>query len=125
MISFHIEEGIHSIITIISYLDVIPLALREEDVNTIQVLLNILSLKPDVKLLRRMKIHERAVTFDEQAKVRIEKNGKNELTPPPQTPEWVKFCKQLFSGFAILLWVVQTFRSPDDAPYDNLNLGIV
>ena len=101
------------------------MALREEDVNTIQVLLNILSLKPDVKLLRRMKIHERAVTFDEQAKVRIEKNGKNELTPPPQTPEWVKFCKQLFSGFAILLWVVQTFRSPDDAPYDNLNLGIV
>ena len=44
---------------------------------------------------------------------------------PPQTPEWVKFCKQLFSGFAILLWVVQTFQNPDDTLYDNLNLGIV
>merc|ERR1719158_378823 len=83
---------------------------------------------------------------DEQAKVRIEENGKNELTPPPQTPEWVKFCKQLFSGWvkfckqlfsgcALLLWVggilcfiayaVQSFQNPDDTPKDNLYLGIV
>lgn len=26
------------------------------------------------------------------------------LTPPPTIPEWVKFCKQLFGGFSILLW---------------------
>ena len=34
-----------------------------------------------------------------------ERDGPNALTPPPTTPEWVKFCKQLFSGFAMLLWI--------------------
>ena len=28
----------------------------------------------------------------------------NQLTPPKTTPEWVKFCQCLFSGFAMLLW---------------------
>jgi sodium/potassium-transporting ATPase subunit alpha len=41
----------------------------------------------------------------EQAALNIEKYGKNCLTPPKTTPEWVKFCKNLFSGFAMLLWV--------------------
>ncbi|XP_052592472.1 sodium/potassium-transporting ATPase subunit alpha-4 [Peromyscus californicus insignis] len=31
-------------------------------------------------------------------------NGPNTLTPPPTTPEWIKFCKQLFGGFSLLLW---------------------
>ena len=34
----------------------------------------------------------------------IAENGLNQLTPPPTIPEWVKFCKCLFSGFALLLW---------------------
>uniref|UniRef100_A0A8C3PW85 Sodium/potassium-transporting ATPase subunit alpha n=1 Tax=Chrysolophus pictus TaxID=9089 RepID=A0A8C3PW85_CHRPC len=29
----------------------------------------------------------------------------NTLTPPPTTPEWVKFCRQLFGGFSLLLWI--------------------
>ena len=33
------------------------------------------------------------------------RDGPNCLTPPPSTPEWVKFCRQLFSGFALLLWI--------------------
>ena len=32
------------------------------------------------------------------------KFGLNRVTPPPVTPEWVKFCKQLFGGFSLLLW---------------------
>ena len=32
------------------------------------------------------------------------RDGRNALTPPPTTPEWIKFCKQLFGGFAMLLW---------------------
>ena len=40
-----------------------------------------------------------------QAKINFETYGPNALTPPPTTPEWVKFCKCLFSGFAMLLWV--------------------
>ena len=35
----------------------------------------------------------------------MERDGPNALTPPPTTPEWVKFCRQLFSGFALLLWI--------------------
>jgi len=40
-----------------------------------------------------------------QAKSNFEQYGPNALTPPKTTPEWVKFCKQLFGGFSMLLWV--------------------
>ena len=42
---------------------------------------------------------------EKEAKVRLERDGPNALTPPPTTPEWVKFGKQLFGGFAMLLWI--------------------
>ena len=35
----------------------------------------------------------------------LERDGPNELSPPKTTPEWVKFCKQLFGGFSMLLWI--------------------
>ena len=35
----------------------------------------------------------------------LERDGPNELSPPKTTPEWVKFCKQLFMGFSMLLWI--------------------
>ena len=69
-----------------------------------------------------------------EAKIRLDRYGRNELTPPPTIPEWVKFCKQLFGGFAILLWIgailcfvaysiqAATFEEP---PNDNLYLGVV
>ena len=41
----------------------------------------------------------------EQAKKIFERDGPNALTPPKKTPEWVKFCKNLFGGFAMLLWI--------------------
>jgi sodium/potassium-transporting ATPase subunit alpha len=41
----------------------------------------------------------------ERAKQILERDGPNELSPPKTTPEWVKFCKQLFGGFSILLWI--------------------
>lgn len=41
----------------------------------------------------------------ERAQEILKKNGPNALTPPPTTPEWVKFCRQLFGGFSILLWI--------------------
>jgi sodium/potassium-transporting ATPase subunit alpha len=40
-----------------------------------------------------------------QAKANLERDGPNCLTPPKTTPEWIKFCKQLFGGFSMLLWV--------------------
>lgn len=70
----------------------------------------------------------------QQAKEIYERDGPNALTPPKKIPEWVKFCKNLFGGFALLLWIgavlcfiaysiqAGTF---DEAPDDNLYLGIV
>lgn len=70
----------------------------------------------------------------EQSKKNIIEFGANCLTPPPTTPEWVKFCRNLFSGFSMLLWVgailcyiafgiqASAFEEPPD---DNLYLGIV
>uniref|UniRef100_A0A8P4GNW8 Sodium/potassium-transporting ATPase subunit alpha n=1 Tax=Dicentrarchus labrax TaxID=13489 RepID=A0A8P4GNW8_DICLA len=62
------------------------------------------------------------------------RDGPNALTPPPTTPEWVKFCRQLFGGFSVLLWIgailcflayaIQA-ATEDDPAGDNLYLGIV
>merc|ERR1712235_150410 len=69
-----------------------------------------------------------------QAKARLEENGPNALTPPPTTPEWVKFCQNLFSGFACLLWlgailcfIAYSIQATayEEPPDDNLYLGIV
>lgn len=69
-----------------------------------------------------------------KAKENLERDGPNALTPPKQTPEWVKFCKNLFGGFALLLWIgailcfiaysIQASTSDEPAD-DNLYLGIV
>jgi len=76
---------------------------------------------------------DRGLTAD-QAKKGLELHGPNALTPPPTTPEWVKFCQNLFSGFACLLWLgailcfiaygIQA-SAYEEPPDDNLYLGIV
>ncbi|XP_061573127.1 sodium/potassium-transporting ATPase subunit alpha-3b isoform X2 [Cololabis saira] len=62
------------------------------------------------------------------------RDGPNALTPPPTTPEWIKFCRQLFGGFSVLLWTgailcflayaIQA-ATEDEPAGDNLYLGIV
>lgn len=42
--------------------------------------------------------------YADHFRTRLERDGPNALTPPKTTPEWVKFCKQLFGGFSLLLW---------------------
>jgi sodium/potassium-transporting ATPase subunit alpha len=59
----------------------------------------------------------------------MDRDGPNQLTPPKTIPEWVKFCKQLFGGFSILLWIgaalcfiaysIQATTS-EDPPGDNV-----
>nr|AEH68836.1 putative Na+/K+-ATPase alpha subunit [Pareledone sp. GG-2011] len=70
----------------------------------------------------------------ERAKEILFRDGPNCLTPPKTTPEWIKFCKTLFGGFSMLLWIgailcfiaygIQA-GTYDDPPGDNLYLGIV
>lgn len=35
----------------------------------------------------------------------LARDGPNALTPPKQTPEIIKFLKQMVGGFSILLWI--------------------
>jgi len=76
---------------------------------------------------------ENGLTDDQAAKGIIE-HGRNELTPPPTTPEWVKFLQCLFSGFSCLLWfgAILCFlaygiqaSAYEEPPDDNLYLGVV
>ncbi|XP_077616252.1 sodium/potassium-transporting ATPase subunit alpha-4 isoform X2 [Crocuta crocuta] len=70
----------------------------------------------------------------EKAQEILNRDGPNVLTPPPTSPEWIKFCKQLFGGFSILLWIgaILCFVAygiqihvKEDVTKDNLYLGIV
>jgi len=86
------------------------------------------------ELCRRFNTDKDRGMSTKQAEANIEKYGLNELTPPPTTPEWVKFCQCLFSGFSLLLWFgailcfvaygiqASAFEEPPD---DNLYLGVV
>merc|ERR1712212_513189 len=86
------------------------------------------------ELLKRFGTNLETGLTSAQAKANTERDGPNRLTPPPTTPEWVKFCQNLFGGFALLLWLgailcflaysiqASTFEEPPD---DNLYLGIV
>ncbi|XP_073426857.1 sodium/potassium-transporting ATPase subunit alpha-3 [Dendrobates tinctorius] len=73
------------------------------------------------------------LTLSKAAEI-LARDGPNALTPPPTTPEWIKFCRQLFGGFSILLWIgaILCFLAygiqagmEDDPTGDNLYLGIV
>jgi len=76
---------------------------------------------------------DRGLTSQKAAAV-LERDGPNALSPPKTTPEWVKFCKNLFGGFAMLLWIgailcyiaysVDYFTLENPAA-DNLYLGLV
>lgn len=57
------------------------------------------------ELFMRLKTNSDTGLTNAQAKFVLERDGPNSLTPPKTTPEWVKFCKQLFGGFALLLWI--------------------
>lgn len=70
----------------------------------------------------------------EQARDILLRDGPNALTPPKKTSEWVKFSKNLFGGFAMLLWVgaflcfvayaIQS-SSSEEVPDDNVSINIV
>ena len=89
---------------------------------------------PVEEVYRRFGVNPTTGLTTSQARAGNEKHGPNALTPPPTTPEWVKFCQALFGGFAMLLWLgavlcfiaysiqATTMEQPPD---DNLYLGIV
>jgi sodium/potassium-transporting ATPase subunit alpha len=64
---------------------------------------------------------------------RLHRDGINALTPPMETPEIIKFLKQLFGGFSLLLWFGSVLcffaytleEVTSSAPKDYLYLGTV
>lgn len=67
------------------------------------------------------------------AKKILERDGPNTLKPPKTTPGWLKFCKHLVQGFALLLWmgailclIAYTIQvtTTTSSSQDNLYLGI-
>ncbi len=86
------------------------------------------------EVFRRFGVNPSTGLTSIQAKAGYDKHGPNALTPPPTTPEWVKFLQALFGGFAMLLWLgaVLCFvaygiqaSTMEEPPDDNLYLGIV
>ncbi|MCL4117842.1 UNVERIFIED_CONTAM: hypothetical protein GTU68_020229, partial [Idotea baltica] len=89
---------------------------------------------PIEELFQRLQTNPDTGLTMAEARRRIERDGPNALTPPKQVPEWIKFCKNLFGGFALLLWIgailcfiaysIET-ASEEEPANDNLYLGIV
>lgn len=57
------------------------------------------------ELVQRLETNIEEGHSTQKARELLEKNGHNALTPPAETPEWIKFAKLLFGGFSALLWV--------------------
>merc|ERR1719282_1941767 len=108
---------------------------KQENLNELKQELDIDFHKiPISDLYQRLGTNADTGLTNAQVKHNQERDGLNRLTPPPQTPEWIKFCQNLFGGFALLLWLgailcflaysiqAGTFEEPPD---DNLYLGIV
>lgn len=55
-------------------------------------------------LLARLNTDANLGLKEDKYKDAYQKFGPNKMTPPPTTPEWVKFLKEISSGFALLLW---------------------
>merc|ERR1712032_70887 len=108
---------------------------KEKNLNELKQELEIDVHKVDVDVLcKRFNTNIEQGLTDAQAAKGLAEHGKNELTPPPTTPEWIKFCQCLFSGFAMLLWfgAILCFlaygiqaSAYEEPPDDNLYLGIV
>ncbi|XP_045626276.1 sodium/potassium-transporting ATPase subunit alpha-B [Procambarus clarkii] len=89
---------------------------------------------PLEELFQRLSVDpDRGLTQSEAVK-RLERDGRNALTPPKETPQWIKFCKHLFGGFSLLLLIgsflcfnayfIEAFYE-EEPSYDNFYLGVV
>ena len=88
---------------------------------------------PLSELEKRLKTSYQTGLSSEEAASRLQENGPNALTPPKSTPEWIKFLRTMFSGFASLLWVagilcliayaMETASADYEVPPDNLYIA--
>merc|ERR1712223_1014565 len=108
---------------------------EEKNLNELKQELEIDVHKVDVDVLcKRFNTNVEQGLTDAAAAAGLAQYGKNQLTPPHTTPEWIEFCQCLFSGFAMLLWfgAILCFlaygiqaTAYEEPPDDNLYLGVV
>ena len=82
----------------------------------------------DTELLKRLGVNQHTGLDSDAAKVKLAELGQNILTPPKQTPAWVKFLKELTGFFSLLLWGGSFLCFTGyfiDRSKDHLFLGIV
>ena len=86
------------------------------------------------ELLERYEVNVSNGLSTDQVRERRLRYGENSLTPPKTVPEWIKFCKQLFGGFSLLLWLgailcwvayIISYSTTQDASKENLYLGFI
>lgn len=56
------------------------------------------------QLIKRLKTNDESGMSENDYNESYTRYGPNKMTPPPTTPEWIKFLKQISGGFALLLW---------------------
>ncbi|KAL7555017.1 hypothetical protein ACHAWF_018598 [Thalassiosira exigua] len=80
------------------------------------------------ELLERLGVNKHTGLSSDAAKAALAAHGPNQLTPPRQTPAWVKFFKELTGFFSLLLWggsILCFAGYAIDRSKDHLFLGIV
>ena len=80
------------------------------------------------ELSSRLNVNTHTGLNDVDAKERLVSHGMNMLTPPKQTPAWIKFLKELTGFFSLLLWggaMLCFIGYSIDGSEDHLFLGIV
>ena len=80
------------------------------------------------ELLDKFEVRGNVGLSSEEAKARLQKFGQNMLTPPRQTPTWIKFVRELTGFFSLLLWggaILCFVGYAIDHSKDHLFLGLV
>lgn len=81
------------------------------------------------ELASKLQTHPENGLTSSEAKIRLERDGPNMLSPPKVTPWWVKLLKQFINFFAVLLQVAAVLcfigYGLDPEGVDNLYLGCV
>ncbi|XP_014475734.1 PREDICTED: sodium/potassium-transporting ATPase subunit alpha-like [Dinoponera quadriceps] len=83
--------------------------LTEQEIEELhQELETVDHLIPLADLCEKLNTDPKSGLTEEQALAIFLRDGPNALSPPKVTPEYIKFLKCLFHGFALLLWICAT-----------------
>ena len=102
---------------------------NENDLNNLKKEIDINEHKLSIQeLCTKLKTNNETGLTEVLAEQLLKDNGPNLLTPPKETPEIIKFLKEMTSGFSLLLWVgaalsiiafIIQYTSDPTSPFDS------